>query len=153
MDFTEERSYLWGYFQLHAQQRLTTFNYFIVVAGLLSTGTLATYKSGDENLGIRVACGLFLTIISFIFWQLDLRTRTLIKHCEDMLKELEKKSPEGSVRIFKSEEQKTNYLRTRAYSVYLTYRHCLGSVFLVFGLFGTGVALASIMSLINNSAP
>jgi hypothetical protein len=34
----EQRDYAWSYFQLHANQRMTSFNFFVVIAALLTTG-------------------------------------------------------------------------------------------------------------------
>jgi hypothetical protein len=40
----EQRDYVWAYFQLHANQRISSFNFF-VIAALLTTGLAGTVKS------------------------------------------------------------------------------------------------------------
>ena len=42
-DVIEHRNYVWNYFQLHASQRMTTFNFFVVIAALLTAGLARTF--------------------------------------------------------------------------------------------------------------
>jgi hypothetical protein len=39
----KERDYAWSYFQLHANQRMASFNFFVVIAALLTTGLARTF--------------------------------------------------------------------------------------------------------------
>lgn len=76
----------WAYFTLHANQRITVFNYFVVFAGILCTGLAATIQASDRFSFIGIALGVILVMLSFLFWKLDQRTSFLIKHAEDILK-------------------------------------------------------------------
>lgn len=87
----EQRDYAWSYFQLHANQRISSFNFFVVIAALLTTGLAGTLKSDFEHHYMGVALALSLLVISFIFWKMDQRVRYLIKHAEEALKAIEEK--------------------------------------------------------------
>ena len=45
----EQREYALSYFQLHANQRMTTFNFFVVIAALLTTGISGTFSKDFQN--------------------------------------------------------------------------------------------------------
>ena len=81
----EQREYAWSYFQLHANQRMTTFNFFVVIAALLTTGLSGTFNKDFQNPFIGIVLGAGLIVISFIFWKLDQRIRYMIKHAETTL--------------------------------------------------------------------
>jgi hypothetical protein len=76
----------WAYFTLHANQRITVFNYFVVFAGILCTGLAATMQASVRLSFVGIALGLILVMLSFLFWKLDQRTSFLIKHAEDVIK-------------------------------------------------------------------
>ena len=38
-------AHAWAYFQLHAAQRITIFNYFVVLSGILATGLAAAIQA------------------------------------------------------------------------------------------------------------
>lgn len=80
-------NYLFRYFEIHAGQRMSTFNFFIIFASLLSGGMFKLIQ--DEGacsamsqnvlnpfVGCSVAAGLFF--VSIIFWKLDCRVKFLI---------------------------------------------------------------------------
>ena len=76
----------WAYFTLHANQRITVFNYFVVFSGILCTGLAATLQAPTRSSFVGIALGLILVMLSFLFWKLDQRTSFLIKHAEDVIK-------------------------------------------------------------------
>ena len=49
------RNYAWSYFAYHADQRMKTFNFFLVAAGLLSSGIATLFKG---NTAPKVICPL-----------------------------------------------------------------------------------------------
>ena len=75
----ESRGYLrqqaWDYFALHAQQRLTTVNFYLVVATTLTAAAVASFQEDFGFPGLRLPAGLLLALLSFAFWRLDLRNR------------------------------------------------------------------------------
>ncbi len=116
---SEMRDYAWKYFALHSEQRIQTFNFFLVICTLIIGGLIALLKDAkDYRVGAAVAFGL--TFISFIFWKLDVRNTELIHHSEEALKLLENDSrldTEAGVphrlKIFSHEDYVTNQRRKR----------------------------------------
>ncbi|MFC1528517.1 hypothetical protein ACFL5B_01265 [Candidatus Latescibacterota bacterium] len=152
----DHREYAWNYFQLHANQRMTTFNFFVVIATLLSAGLAGTFKKDYEYEFIGVVLGLDMAIISFVFWKLDQRVRYLIKHAESALKEIERQSVivthqdvNQNVSLFSSEEKKTADIRSQhgwlPWRRHMSYSECFGSVYFVFGILGALGTAASII--------
>ena len=76
----------WRYFSLHASQRMTVFNYFVVFAGVLCTGMAAALQSTAQIAIVGVALGGLLALLSFVFHKLDQRTSFLIKHAEQAIR-------------------------------------------------------------------
>src|SRR5690349_3082540 len=87
----EQRDYAWSYFQLHANQRMTSFNFFVVIAALLTTGLARSLENDFKYHFVGVCLGFSLMITAFIFWKLDQRVRHLIKHAEAALKDIERR--------------------------------------------------------------
>ena len=79
----------WGYFELHANQRVTIFNYFVVFSGLLVTGMVAAGQTSPRFAFVGVVLGFLLCGLSYIFYRLDQRVSFLIKNSEDVIKNLE----------------------------------------------------------------
>jgi hypothetical protein len=88
----ELRQQAWDFFALQAGQRLTTFNFYIAIASLLSTGLVASFTSHVDIPVLGVLLGSLLMLFSFIFWKLDQRNRSLIKGAERTLKYFEGQS-------------------------------------------------------------
>lgn len=86
----EEREYIWNYFHMHASQRLTTFNFYIVMSTLLATGLFATLEGNTRVQPIDVVLGLLLILLSFVFYKLDRRNKVFISNAENALKYMEK---------------------------------------------------------------
>ena len=82
----------WNYFALHAQQRLTTVNFYLVVATALTAAAVASFGENFAFPCVRLAAGLLLSLLSFAFWRLDFRNRELIKAAEAALRALEASS-------------------------------------------------------------
>ena len=143
----EQRDHAWRYFQLHASQRMASFNFFVVLCALLTAGLAGTFqaKGGAHLLGAML--GLSLIVVSFVFWKLDQRVRYLIKHAEDALKEIERiwdqnvdKPQPSSIALFCSEERKTSETKSRAgflpWQWHLSYSQCFGVMYCLFGTLG-----------------
>ena len=95
----------WSYFQLHSQQRITLFNYYITISTIICTAIAYCYQSTAraEYLKIGIFLSIFLLILTFIFWKFDQRTSFLIKHSERILKKIETENFETSLYLFKVE--------------------------------------------------
>jgi hypothetical protein len=151
----ERVEYAWNYFQLHAGQRMSLFNFFVVISALL-TGGLATSIRTDNEFEyaiIRILLGVGLMIISFVFWKLDQRVRYLIKHAESALKRMERclltedEPQDGSSALFSVEEQQTaKFPRPRWWKFWewhMYYSKCFGVVYITFAAIGfLGIVLS-----------
>jgi hypothetical protein len=82
------RNYAWGYFSYHADQRMKTFNFFLVAAGLFAGGITTLLRDGGDP---RWVCplGIVLSLLSLIFWKLDQRNRQLVRNAEAAIKHLD----------------------------------------------------------------
>jgi len=84
----EYRDYAWNYFSVHAAQRMSVFQFFITLATAIIGGAALIAGSSHD----RKWAALLLTtlpFLSFIFWQLDRRTSSLVKNAEDALKHID----------------------------------------------------------------
>jgi hypothetical protein len=89
----------WRYFAIHAQQRLSLFNYFLLASGSVAAGLAACLQRSGLFQVLGTALGALLTLISFIFWKLDQRSSFLVKHAEDALAELESTFPNSLAKL------------------------------------------------------
>jgi hypothetical protein len=82
------RKYIWNYFQLHAGQRLTTFNFYIVISTLLTSGYFVAVRDVPY---LSLLLGIILVVFSYVFWKLDVRNKQLIRNAEKALMYIESK--------------------------------------------------------------
>jgi len=153
------RKQAWDFFHMQAGQRLTTFNFYIAIASLLSTGLGASLKE-DINLPVLgVTLGMFLVFFSFIFWKLDQRNRVLIQGAEQTLRYFEALSgladADGRPHIakrFTREEFDTKTKRARRtwrfWRDEYSYYECFKAVFVAFGFVGVVGAAYAILRIL-----
>ncbi|KAF0170337.1 MAG: hypothetical protein FD161_4685 [Limisphaerales bacterium] len=146
------RGYAWSYFAYHADQRMKTFNFFLVAAGLFAGGVTTMLRDGGDP---RWVCplGIVLTLLSLTFWKLDQRNRHLVRNAEAALKYLDtlhefphQDGVPHVLRIF----DRDDYFSERAQMFPLTqgrfsYTKCLGVVFALFALLGLFFAVGSLV--------
>lgn len=152
----ELRKQAWDFFQMQAEQRLTTFNFYIAISSLLSTGLAASFKPDLCLPSLGIAFGLLLFLFSIIFWKLDHRNRDLIKGAEESLKYFESNSSlenqRGKPHIakrFTREDYDTNEKKKQRswcfWRNHYSYSTCFGAVFFIFGVVGfVGLVVSSI---------
>lgn len=75
----------WRYFALHAQQRISVFNFFVVLSGILATGIGAGLQAGKSMALVAAILGAVLALFSYVFYRLDGRGSELVKLAEDAL--------------------------------------------------------------------
>lgn len=85
-DWRRAHDHAWRYFELHAGQRLTLFNFFTVLTGFATAGIAATLQGSARFSILGVALGALLVLLSFVFWKLDQRAAFLVKHAEAVQK-------------------------------------------------------------------
>ncbi len=144
-------SQAWSYFQLHSNQRLTTFNFYLIIVSLLASSLFITFQKDYQNNYLGIPIGLLIIFLSFIFWKIDERNRSLIKLAEDALKYFEQQYPfednaDGThkTKIFTLEEQQSQNLRK--YKILFSYAECFRVIFVSVGILGFIGAVASFLN-------
>ena len=145
----EMQEYAWGYFELHANQRMSVFKFFVTLATFMVAGLSAAFVQGSQ--AVSVLFGLLLLVTSFVFCKLDERTRFLIKNSEGALRLLERQLFDVErLQLFEFEEHRTETLRSTKYRIrfwknHLTYATCLGCSFWLFGSIGALGVVAAVV--------
>jgi hypothetical protein len=134
----------WRYFELHANQRMSVFNFFLALSGVVSAGLAALVQEDPHSSFLGVLLGLLLILVSFVFWKLDQRVSFLIKHAESALSELEGALPNKQARLFLCEPSKTDAVTSgHWWSRHWTYGQSFRMVFFVMALIGIGGSVLS----------
>jgi len=155
----ELRKQAWDFFQMQAGQRLTTFNFYIAICSLLSTGLVATLKTDIGLSYLGIVFGLLLILFSFIFWKLDQRNGDLIRGAEESLKFFESRSslkdeaniPHVAKRFSREDfdtSKKKRLHSWRFWRNYYSYSQCFRLVFFIFGCGGLVGLGFSVLKLI-----
>jgi hypothetical protein len=145
------REHSWNYFALHAQQRISVFQYFITIESALITAALVSiqYKKELNNPSWALVLGPMIIVFSFVFWKIDQRTRDLISNAENSLREIEKlvqAAAATGISLPFTEDPQNN--STKKYSALplipgrMTYSQSFGTIFLTCGLFGIVLSFA-----------
>jgi hypothetical protein len=135
----------WRYFALHAGQRLTLFNYFIAVSGVILAGGAAALQGTARFSLLGVALGLLLALLALVFYKLDQRTSALIKMSEQALAATEQQCMPLEARLFALEINggTTGFLNPS--SAGWTYGRSLRLSFLVVGMLGLALCVLSLL--------
>src|SRR5437764_1302426 len=102
------KDYVLRYFELHAKQRMASFNFYILLSSIVGSGIVASFSKDFQFPEIRIPTGILLVIVSFVFWKLDNRVKTLIKIAESQLILLEENN---KARVFSVESEVTTQKR------------------------------------------
>jgi len=160
MDLQKEemmRNYAWSYFAYHADQRMKTFNFFLVVAGFAAGGITSLLRDGGNP---RWVCplGTILTLLSLIFWKIDQRNRRLVRNGEAALKYLDalqgNPKQSGEPHVLDIFERDDFFMkRSSAFPLatgHFSYSKCLTLIFWLFAALGAFFAIGCFFV---NSAP
>jgi len=79
--------YGWKWFESAARQRMTMFNYYLIITGILANALVVSYKEGYSV--ITVAIGVIGILTSLGFLSFDVRNRGMAAIGEDILEKLE----------------------------------------------------------------
>ena len=140
----ELREYAWAYFDRHAEQRLKTFNFYLILCGAIVAGL---FSRKPDDLPNAWPLPFLFSVLSFIFWKLDVRNCDLTKHSEEALKLLEDELPlrdesEGvphRCKLFRREEIESSRLKRFPAAPLKTAYFSYSTSFLwIFKLFGYG---------------
>ena len=136
----------WKYFELHSNQRITLFNYFLFIMAGLGAAVGIVLQASNKFSYVGVFISIFIIIVSIVFWKLDQRTSFLIKQSEQVFKKLERNSS-IDIGIFCNED--ANLERANKDKIFtnkiVTYGFLFRSTFLIIGLVGvTGIIIFSL---------
>ena len=128
----------WRYFALHAEQRISVFKFFLAAASLVFAGLAASLQGSGMLLAIGAVLGLILALGAFVFWKLDQRVSTLIKHAARALADLERSFSISSARLFFTEPELTQGAKVMpsAWMGVWTYGSCFRLMFVIVGICG-----------------
>lgn len=142
--------YALKYFDLHAKQRMTVFNFFFAIAGAL-IGLIAASLGGYSKYPLAaLALSIFLLSLIYLFGQLDIRTSFLIKHAETSLEISEKILFENHARLVGSESVAFTEFRKRSFGLAkgLSYSNSLRFIFALTSMLATVGTILSIGEIV-----
>lgn len=139
----------WKYFELHSNQRITLFNYFLFIMAGLGAAIGASLQASNKFSYVGIFISIFIILVSIVFWKLDQRTSFLVKQSEQVFKNLERNSS-IDIGIFCNEE--ANLARANQNRMLLnkiiTYGLIFRSTFLITGFVGVfGILIFSLKIL------
>ncbi len=102
----EMLKHAWHYFELHAAQRLSLFNFFLVLSGVILAGLAACLQLSGSLRLLGTGLGVLLALVAFTFWKLDQRVSFLIKHAEDAIAGIERSFPLEIARVVLNERER-----------------------------------------------
>lgn len=129
----------WKYFEIHAQQRISVFNFYLATTGLVAAGIGVCLQQGGKFYLAAAGLSMFLTFVSFLFWKLDQRVSLLIKRSEIALAEIEKNIENDKLYLF-TEDNFDIDLSNGIFSVW-TYGRCFRISFGIIGIASFGCSL------------
>lgn len=132
---------LWQYFSLHASQRIQMLNFYIVLETFLLTAWLTLLQVDAGFSFPRIIIGFALILFSTVFYVLDVRTKSMIKLCEESLCQVEKKHIKQfgkKYMIFSLERENTAEERKKSKlkKWFLSYSKLLRVIYVFFALTG-----------------
>lgn len=137
----EALDHAWRYFALHAQQRISVFNFFVVLSGILATGIGAGLQAGKPMAPVVAILGALLALLSFVFYRLDGRASELVKLAETALISGENTCLPGFARVVAEEaRQRAPVASPKTWTFGRSFR-------LIFWVMGVAGVLASMYSL------
>lgn len=146
------RTQSWSYFSLHSAQRMQSFQFYITLETALIGGGIVLAKSDGDHHSWTIILSAVISLLSFIFWKLDTRTRTLIKNSERALAYLDAQQflpningKTNPLRLFEI-DQIDNSTTTNIWNVNLSYSKCFNTIFCIFGFGGIIFSLQSIVT-------
>lgn len=78
----------WKWFELHANQRMSLFNYFLIITGILANAYVTAVSDNNNLFAIAICLIGFVQSIGFITF--DIRSRQLTQYSEDIMEKLER---------------------------------------------------------------
>lgn len=136
--FDQQYQHAWNYFQLHANQRISLFGYYIIFLSIFAAGAgtiIFKFRSREisaEILGIIIA--LLFIGITWIFILLDERNKDLLEIGKKKLIELEKLWPDEDSQMLNRAEEKTTARHTTLLNIVFYGAIFAGLSYLIFAI-------------------
>ncbi len=127
---------VWDHFKFNAEQRLKGFNFFVLLS-IFADGVVITAIQKDLAPGLMLMLGVFVVLLSVVFWLVDSRSRELLNLTIPALKEIESSFPE-SARLFA--------IDAREQGRFVRYTFAIRVLLFAQLVFGVGVACYGIRS-------
>jgi cbb3-type cytochrome oxidase subunit 3 len=152
-DNTFLRKQAWDYFDAHASQRMSIFNFYIALSSITATTYAAAWKADSNLQSARGLLAFLLLLFSFVFWKFDQRNKALIKNAERALMAFEAAdSGDQILKVFTQEHIETTRKRAemkglqrlQVWKWALSYSDCFNTVFSTFALIG-GAGLVEVL--------
>ena len=150
LDGLEERA--WAAFALHAGQRLTTFNFFIILSSLLIGAMVTTFQKDFRVPYLGAVIGVLLALLAFIFWRIDVRNKQLIKLSEKAIRYFEERAPkpEGMsyhpAAFFTREARETDERKTPSGWRHFSYAKAFLAVYILVACAGIAGAIVAVVA-------
>lgn len=131
---SEIRNHAWNYFSLHAQQRMNAFQFFITLEIALFGSVLLVLQFAKSHTAWFSVFGIIITLLAFVFWKIDQRTKDLIKAAENSLIQIESYFLSNSAVVtalpFSSDPQRSGAMMTfPLLGGRMSYSKCFGLIF------------------------
>lgn len=95
----EERMYLWEHFKFNADQRIKTFNLFVIFSVFANGGAFAAFEK-CYPVGLMVVIGMFIFLLAVVFMLIDRRSKSLTDLAVPGLKKCEARMSHDESRLF-----------------------------------------------------
>jgi len=132
----ERLDYGWKHFALIADQRIKTFNFYILILVASFSATITMLKPTVPRHDFCLV-GMAHMLAAFIFWLIDVRSVRILKVSIQMLKDIER-SPafKGHPKIMVEDD----YRQSKGWWRLVTYRTAFRVTFFLHALFGLVLA-------------
>ncbi len=97
-------NYAWNWFDFHAKQRVSMFNYLLIITGIFANALISVIRT--DFYYIAVALGILGIITCVAFFCLDIRNKQLVEMGEDVLLNIEEEIFSEQFKIKRKEKPK-----------------------------------------------
>jgi hypothetical protein len=88
------RTYAWSYFSFHADQRMKTFHFYILVIAAIGAAIITLIsRAGEKQWLAEASLCITVAFLSLMFYLLDRRNRELVRNGERALRHLDEMEP------------------------------------------------------------
>lgn len=135
--------YAWKHFALIADQRLKTFNFYIIILGVAITGTVTVITKENPNFLLFGLLGLSHIVVGSVFWIIDCRGIRMLDIARNALVEIENSTNfDGHLKLVVVD----NHQNISIWNKIFSYRGAFRTVFTSQILLGLGMIICSVFT-------